>query len=204
MLSPELSLSHSYAYEYGADSAEHPSAHGALHRTSSHTTARSGAKARPGSLKAKLQKIIRESDAAENRMINVPVDRSSRAVDLQDPRYRAAGYVDAEVLQCLADRAPFKVARLEVVGSWSKAATATDATGRAGGDAPVPGVTAGDNVVAYFKPETCLGTARSLVVGLRLRIYDVAVLGGGEGLRGAASKCSACICTGCWEAVDTE
>jgi hypothetical protein len=196
---------HSYAYDFGVDSAEHPSAQGALHRTSSHP-ARSGAKARPGSLKAKLQKIIRESDAAENRIINVPVDRSSRAVDLQDPRHRAVCYVDAEVVQCLADRAPFKVARLEVVGSWSKASaiSAVDGAGRGDESATMPGIETCESVLAYFKPETCVGVGRNLLAGLRVRIYDVAVLEGGEGLRSGDVPCKTFICTGCWEAVESE
>jgi hypothetical protein len=72
----------SYPHESYMDSAERLSA--GLHRSSTGAGHRSGAKVRPGSFKAKLQKICRDCDAAETRMVSVPVDKASRAVDLQD------------------------------------------------------------------------------------------------------------------------
>lgn len=97
------------------------------HSSSTHSRASGGSKAKPGSLKAKLQKVWRDVDANENRIINIPLDPQnnkstikSRALDLQDPRSRAVHYVDAQVDQILPDEAPFKVVLLSVLGTWHK------------------------------------------------------------------------------------
>ncbi len=70
-------------------------------------------KAKPGSLKARLQKILRDNDGQENRMINIPrsevlhldsllqqggVQGGGVVVDLQDPRGRASSFFDIEVV----------------------------------------------------------------------------------------------------------
>lgn len=178
-LSPERQQS-SLRYEYGMDSGERAPGSGMLHRTAS---TRGGSKARPGSLKAKLLKIQRDGDAAENRIVNVPVDKSSRAVDLQDPRQRAVRYVDAELVAVLEDRAPFKVVRLEVVGRWCKGGVESSANHS---EAPV-----GSALLGYFKPDSCTGQGRGLVVGLRLRVCDGLVVKSGAEHR--------LLCTGCWE-----
>jgi hypothetical protein len=171
--------------EYGIDSGERGPSSSGLHRS----TSSRGSKARPGSLKAKLQKIQRDGDAAENRIANVPVEKNSRAVDLQDPRQRAVRYVDAEVTAVLEDRAPFKVIRMEVTGNRSKACDAGGAPGR-------HEATVGSELLGYFKPDTCTGLGRSLVVGLQIRVYDAIVVKVGADL--------CLLSTGCWEPVGHE
>jgi hypothetical protein len=180
-LSPEHTHS-TLRHEYGIDSGERGPFSSGLHRS----TSSRGSKARPGSLKAKLQKIQRDGDAAENRIANVPVEKNSRAVDLQDPRQRAVRYVDAEVTAVLEDRAPFKVVRMEVTGNRSKACDVGGAPGH-------HEATVGSELLGYFKPDTCTGLGRSLGVGLQIRVYDAFVVKVG------ADFCL--LCTGCWEPV---
>ena len=192
-LSPERS--HTF---HDIDSAERAPRVGNYRGTSSRTTA----KARPGSLKAKLQKLLRDADAAENRIVNIPADKQSRAVDLQDPRHRAGCYVEAQLRGMQSDRAPFKVVLGEVVGMWSKdgaplaltkhnghalmgdlctaaSAAAADREGEGGDTVSASGnrqgggeLQLGAELLIYLKPETCVGADRSLCEGVRLRVYD--------------------------------
>lgn len=167
-------------------------------------TSRSGAKPRPGSFKAKLQKISRDCDAAENRIANVPIDRASRAVDLQDPRHRATCYVDLDVVEVLPNQAPFASARMEVVGSWRKSMAPTEYCDYVDGDV----------LVGLFKPDTCVGLGRTLVAGMRVRVYDCMMLLNRESGQGVGNRSmerfrgarlldqATLICTTCWEPVE--
>jgi hypothetical protein len=105
------------------------------------------AKAKPGSLRAKLQKLFRDTDALENRVINIPFvhdgggtklgsgsgsgsssscsGSSARVTDLQDPRSRALFYVDCEVADVLDDAAPFRVVQLNVLHTWRKSSASS-------------------------------------------------------------------------------
>lgn len=173
----------------------------AAHFTSS--GGRSSAKAKPGTLKAKLQKLFRDLDAAENRIINVPVDSNSRAVDLQDPRHRAVSYVDAEVSQVLPDKAPFRVLQLCVNNVWQKAEATQSGAGLEEGCKP----NIGELIVGYFKPDTCVGASRTPAEGMVMRVYDPHFLRS----HGSASSSTvfgedstvtcAMINTNCWEAI---
>lgn len=187
------SMSHSY-YEHDSGVKLARS-----HSSSSHGRV-SGAKAKAGSLKARLQKVWRDTDANENRIINIPLDpqnnSKSRALDLQDPRSRAVHYIDAQVDQILPDEAPFKVALLSVLGTWRKhkamdvsdavsvvsnpTAPSNTTTAPAVGTllATVPTspveveMTLGALVKGYFKADTCVGSGRGLVEDALLRVYD--------------------------------
>jgi len=183
---------------YEHDSATKLSRSHSSHSSTAHGRVSGGAKAKPGSLKAKLQKVWRDTDANENRIINIPFDphsnsgtSKSRALDLQDPRSRAVHYVDAQVDQILPDEAPFKVVLLSVLGTWHKhkavepsdgvsvvsdptALTTSIATeAEAGKEVEVEAeVTMGSRVKAYFKADTCVGQGRGLVEDTVLRVYD--------------------------------
>lgn len=202
--------------DYGGLTAGHTGTSGACTSggaSSAHFTSsgsRSSAKAKPGTLKAKLQKLFRDLDAAENRIINVPVDNKSRAVDLQDPRHRAVRYVDAEVTQVLSDKTPFKVIQLCVTNTWqrsSEAAHVTQATGSAAQAGNQPNI--GELIVAYFKPDTCVGATRTPGEGMTMRVYDPNFLRRTQGSSAGdttvfgddPSVMCAMINTNCWEAI---
>ena len=110
----------------GFSQAGHVGGAGSSHLGSSGGSGRkySSTKARPGTIKAKYQKVMRDADAGENRMLSIPpthvavareysVPYSGMGVDLQDPRSRARLVVDIEMLQVLPERstAPFKGAK---------------------------------------------------------------------------------------------
>jgi len=154
-------------------------------------------KARPGSLKAKLQKVWRDTDANENRIINIPVDpqsAKSRALDLQDPRSRAVHYVDAQIVEVLPDQAPFKVALLCVLGTWRKR----------GVEVEEEQIATGTTIVGLFKPDTCVGQGRGLEESAILRVYEPQMLQG-RCVRGftAHQVDYVMINTNCWELADT-
>ncbi len=182
---------------YEQDSATKLSRSHSSHSSAAHGRVSGGAKAKPGSLKAKLQKVWRDTDANENRIINIPFDphsnsgaMKSRALDLQDPRSRAVHYVDAQVDQILPDEAPFKVVLLSVLGTWHKhkpvepsdgvsvvsdptAPTTNIATEAEAAEVEAEmEVTMGSRVKAYFKADTCVGQGRGLVDEAVLRVYD--------------------------------
>ena len=172
------------------DSATKLSRSHSSHSSAVHGRVSGGAKAKPGSLKAKLQKVWRDTDANENRIINIPLDpqsnhatSKSRALDLQDPRSRAVHYVDAQVDQVLPDEAPFKVVLLSVLGTWHKHKPVEPSDGVSVVSDPTAsttniateaeaGVTMGSLVKGYFKADTCVGQSRGLIEDAVLRVYD--------------------------------
>ena len=116
-------------------------------------------------------------------------------------------HIDAEVIQILPDKVPFKVVQLCVTNTWHKVDVAQQQqAGSIDGDCK-PNV--GELIVAYFKPDTCVGVSRVPAEGMVMRVYDPHFLRSTAALPGGAavvfgydsSVTCAMINTNCWEAI---
>ena len=134
-------------------------------------------KAKFGTLRYKLQKVIKDSDGNENRILNIAsdVDRCisrNGSIDLQDPRNRSTMWLDTIVISVLDDKNPFKVALLSITHIQNNKLNKIITDGEEFNQQPKDNNDAhiGQQVTAYFKPDTCRsGSNRELRNHMNLR-----------------------------------